>query len=72
MSDQTENIEIKYALTKISDQVKEQGEKALAEAKKAGDMSVATKTKVDELLIKQGELQARLQEAEQKDRKSVV
>lgn len=53
-------------LKKIGDQVKEQGEKALNEAKKAGDMTVETKAKVDELLVKQGELQARLQEAEQK------
>ena len=59
-------IEIKAALDKIGDQLKEQGEKALAEAKKAGDMSVETKGKVDEMLVKQGELQARLQEAEQK------
>ncbi|MDP3228391.1 MAG: phage major capsid protein [Acidovorax sp.] len=58
--------EIKAALDKIGDQLKEQGEKALAEAKKAGDMSAKTKETVDEMLIKQGELQARLQEAEQK------
>ena len=61
-----DGIEIKAALDKISGQVKEQGEKALAEAKKAGDMSQETKAKVDELLVKQGELQARLLEAEQK------
>jgi HK97 family phage major capsid protein len=53
-------------LKRISDQVKEVGEKALAEAKKSGDMSLETKGKVDEYLVKQGELQARLQEAEQK------
>jgi hypothetical protein len=65
-------VEIKAELDKISDQIKEQGEKALAEAKKAGDMSLETKTKVDEMLVKQGELQARLQEAEQKlDRRAV-
>lgn len=58
--------EIKAALAKISDQVKEQGEKAMSEAKKSGDMSTETKAKVDEMLVKQGELQARLQEAEQK------
>ena len=62
----SQEIEIKAALDKIGDQLKEQGEKALAEAKKAGDMSVETKGKVDEMLVKQGELQARLQEAEQK------
>lgn len=58
--------EIKAALDKISDQTKELGEKALAEAKKSGDMSIETKGKIDEMLVKQGELQARLQEAEQK------
>ncbi|MDQ7970748.1 MAG: phage major capsid protein [Oxalicibacterium faecigallinarum] len=57
---------IQKSLDKISDQVKEIGEKALSEAKKAGDMSAETKGKVDELLVKQGELQARLQEVEQK------
>lgn len=62
----TQEVEIKAALDKIGDQLKEQGEKALSEAKKAGDMSVETKGKVDEMLVKQGELQARLQEAEQK------
>lgn len=53
-------------LKRIGDDVKQVGEKALAEAKKAGDLSAETKGKVDELLVKQGELQARLQEAEQK------
>jgi HK97 family phage major capsid protein len=53
-------------IKRIGDELKPIGEKALAEAKKAGDMTLETKTKVDELLIKQGELQARLQEAEQK------
>ena len=57
---------VKKALEKISDQVKEQGEKAMAEAKKAGDMSTETKGRVDELLVKQGELQAQLLEVEQK------
>lgn len=53
-------------LKRIGDDVKSIGEQALKEAKKAGDLSMETKGKVDELLIKQGELQARLQEAEQK------
>lgn len=53
-------------LKRIGDEVKSAGEKALKEAKSAGDMSAETKAKVDELLVKQGELQARLQEAEQK------
>ena len=67
-----DNSAITLELKKISDQVKEQGEKAFAEARKSGDMSLETKTKVDELLVKQGELQARLQETEQKlDRRSM-
>lgn len=53
-------------LKRIGDEVKSAGEKALAEAKKAGDMSAETKSDVDKLLAKQGELMARLQEAEQK------
>jgi HK97 family phage major capsid protein len=53
-------------LKRIGDDVKLAGEKAISESKKAGDMSVETKIKVDELLVKQGELQARLLEAEQK------
>lgn len=53
-------------LKRIGDDVKQIGEKALKEAKAAGDMTAETKTKVDEMLVKQGELQARLQEAEQK------
>lgn len=58
-------IDIKAELVKISDQVKEHGEKALAEAKKGIDMSTATKTTVDELLVKQGELQAELKDVAQ-------
>lgn len=57
--------EIKAALDKISSQVKEAGEKALAEAAKGIQMSTANKEKVDELLIKQGELQATLQNTQQ-------
>ena len=53
-------------LKQISDDVKAAGEKAIAEAKKSGDMYAADKPKVDEMLTKQGELQARLLEAEQK------
>lgn len=63
MSDQ-ENITTE--LKRIGDQVKEFGEKALGEAKKAGDMSAKTKETVDELLVKQGELQAALLEVQQK------
>ena len=57
---------IEAELKKIGDQVKEAGERALAEAKKHGDMTAEMKPRVDELLAKQGELQARLQEVEQK------
>jgi HK97 family phage major capsid protein len=57
---------IESALAQISDQTKEIGEKAMSEAKKAGDMSTETKGRVDELLLKQGELQAALREVQQK------
>ena len=53
-------------LKRIGDDVKKVGEDALKEAKASGALSLETKTKVDELLVKQGELQARLQEVEQK------
>ncbi len=62
----TTEIEVKQELAKISDQVKELGEKAMAEAKKAGDMSTETKGRVDEMLVKQGEVQAQLLELQQK------
>lgn len=53
-------------LDKISGDVKEAGEKALAEAKKGIDMSEGQKGRIDELLLKQGELQAQVLELEQK------
>lgn len=49
-------IEVKEALAKINDQVKEIGEKAVAEAAKGVTMSKEAKEKADELLLKQGEL----------------
>ena len=58
--------EMRTSLAKLSDQVKEIGEKAMGEVKKAGDMSSKTKETADELLLKQGELQTRLQALEQK------
>lgn len=61
-----DEIEIKKELAKIGDQVKEHGEKALAEAQKGIAMSEGVKQTVDELLVKQGEFQAQLQELEQK------
>lgn len=59
-------IEIKAALEKISGEVKEAGEKALAEAKKGIEMGEAQKARVDEMLVKQGELMGRLDDVEQK------
>lgn len=59
-------IEIKAELSKISDQVKEAGEKALAESAKGVKLSEEQKGRIDELLIKQGELQAQMLEVEQK------
>ncbi|WP_250528836.1 phage major capsid protein [Caballeronia sp. ATUFL_F1_KS4A] len=53
-------------LKRIGDEVKRSGEEALKQAKSAGEVSADTKSKVDELLLKQGELQARLTETEQK------
>lgn len=64
--------DVKAALTKIGDQVKESGEKALAEAKQSRDISASAKEHIDELLVKQGELQARLLEVEQKAARSSV
>lgn len=61
------SVEIKAALDKITDQVKEAGEKALAEAAKHGDMSKQNKESVDELLTKFNGLQAEVREIEQKN-----
>ena len=58
--------ELKAELKKIGDQVKEAGERAIAEAKKSGDMSAEMKPRVDELLVQQGALQARLLDLEQR------
>lgn len=59
-------VEIKQALDRITDQVKEQGERALAEAKTASGLAESTRQKVDELLTEQGELKNRLTAIEQK------
>jgi len=64
--DDNDATEIKTELAKIGDQVKEYGEKALAEAKRGIAMTEAEKARVDEILVKQGELQAGLTEVEQK------
>lgn len=64
--DENDVKEIKASLGKISDDVKAAGEKALKEAQlAAGKLSEETKAKVDELLTKQGEMQANLQHAQQ-------
>lgn len=53
-------------LKRISDQVKEAGTKAIDEATRAGKLSDATKDTVDQLLTKQGEMQAVLTDLAQK------
>lgn len=57
--------EIKAALDRVTDQVKESGEKALALAQKGITMTETEKARVDELLVKQGEMQAVLKEVQQ-------
>ena len=56
---------IKTELKRIGDDVKSFAEKSMAEVKAAGKMSEETKAKVDEMLTKQGELQANLQHTQQ-------
>lgn len=58
--------EVQKELKRIGDETKQFGEKALAEVKKTGEMSLETKAKVDELLIKHNEVLARVSEIEQK------
>lgn len=58
---------ISKELKRIGDDVKSMAEKAIKEAREsAGHLSAETKKNVDEMLIKQGELQSRLSVAEQK------
>lgn len=57
---------IETALAKLSGDVKEAGEKALAEAAKGIALAEGQKERVDEMLLKQGELQAALREVQQK------
>ena len=59
------DIDIKSELGKISDQVREAGEKALAEAKKGVELSSGQKERIDEMLLKQGELQTQVKALEQ-------
>lgn len=58
--------ELNSSLKGIGDQIKAQAEATQKEIARTGEMHAETRAKVDEMLTKQGELQARLQEAEQK------
>ena len=58
--------ELNASLKGIGDQIKSQAEATEKQIKASGEMNIETRAKVDELLTKQGELQARLGEAEQK------
>lgn len=66
-----EGIEEQYKqvqanLKEVGDQLKAHAEQAAKEIERHQAMSAETRAKVDEMLTKQGELQARLQETEQK------
>lgn len=66
-----EGIEEQYKqvqanLKDVGDQLKAHAEQAAKDIERHQAMSAETRAKVDEMLTKQGELQARLQEAEQK------
>lgn len=56
---------VQKSLDKIADQVKAIGEKAMAEAKKHGDVTTATKEKVDELLVEHGGLVQKMKDTQQ-------
>ncbi|ARP86290.1 phage major capsid protein [Bordetella genomosp. 9] len=56
---------ITASLKQVNDQLKANAETAQKEIKAHAQMSEETKAKVDQLLVQQGELQARLQAAEQ-------
>lgn len=62
MSIDTDIQSINASLTAVGDQLKAQA----TQASKNADLSTETRAKVDDLLLKQGELQANLQAAEQK------
>ncbi|WP_371417263.1 phage major capsid protein [Brucella sp. 2280] len=63
-------LEVKADFEKKFDTVKEIAEKAVAEAKKNGDISEGLKEKADENLLAMNELKARLDEFEQKAARS--
>lgn len=62
----TEITEIQKAVDKLTDQVREKAEKAVTEAARGIQMSEGTKAQVDELMIKQNEARAELDELLQK------
>jgi len=64
--DMGDPVAIKAALDKISDSVREEGEKMLKKAEEGVKVSQETKTQVDQLLTTQGELKSRLEELEKK------
>lgn len=66
MANEDDIKNINASLKQVSDQLKAQAETAEKEIKAHTKLSEETKAKVDELLTKQGELQANLQNAEQK------
>ena len=57
---------INASLKQVGDQIKAQAEQAQKDIKAHAQLSQETRAKVDELLTKQGDLQAHLQAAEQK------
>ncbi|MCQ3023933.1 phage major capsid protein [Pseudomonas savastanoi] len=67
MSDfEKQYTELNASLKTIGDQIKSQAETSNKEIARHGEMNAETRAKMDELLMKQGELQARVLEAEQK------
>ncbi len=66
MSDLEHKQAVEAGLAKVTDQVKEWGEKAVAEAAKSGELSKKTREAVDEHLIKFNELTAEVRDLEKK------
>ncbi len=58
--------DVKVALEKIGNDVKTEGEKALKLAGEGKELAEGQKARIDEMLVKQGELMARQDELEQK------
>lgn len=57
--------EVQTALANITNEVREQSTKVMQQVEASNGMSAENKAKIDELLAKQGDLQSRLQMAEQ-------